>query len=389
MAATALWPQARAASTHGTARAPFTIRDAEPSDNEGLVALARECSMSGDVELRVDRAPDFFALNRLEGDKWRLAVAERAGEIVGCICFSERESYLDGVAQRTGYVGDLKVHPGHRDSVIADCLSRYAAECMNELPERTPVLITVLAGNAAMERRLGGPRGLARFSHVATIRNHSLSILWKRHDRSHRDDLGVTVSAAGWSDIDAMAALWQDVAAQRQLAPIHDADSLAQWIHEAPGLDIGDFRLARTRRGRLLGFVGLWDQRLFKQLTVVSYSKRMAFARRAFNIIASIAGGQRLPSPGAPLNVVTATHVCVPHDRADVLRTLLVSAHNELRGSDCSVLNVGLDKKDPLGAAFEFLFAQPTDVHAYLTNARGNAWTRELGGVLHYEVALV
>ena len=148
--------------------APFTVRDAEPSDNEALMALAESCTMAGDIELRIDRRPDFFTLNELEG-RWRLAVAEREGKIVGCICFSEREAHLDGVPQTTGYVGDLKVHPAHRDMAIADALSRYAGECMRTLPERTAVLVTVLRGNAAMERRLHGPRGLPAFRPVATI----------------------------------------------------------------------------------------------------------------------------------------------------------------------------------------------------------------------------
>jgi ribosomal protein S18 acetylase RimI-like enzyme len=386
MSATLLRPQRPSASVRASGSAAFTVRDATSSDNEGLIALAHWCSMSGDIELRMDRAPDFFALNRLEGQRWRLAVAERAGEVVGCICFSERDSYLDGVAARTGYVGDLKVHPEHRDSVIADALSRYAAECMSGLPASTPVLITVLAGNSAMNRRLDGPRGLARFSRVATIRTHSLSVLWTRRNRPIPD---LRISKASWNDIEEMAGLWRDVAKDRQFAPAHDADSLARWVREAPGLDIQDFRLARERDGNLLGFIGLWDQRQFKQLTVVSYSPRMAIARRVFNAVAPVVGSEPLPSAGAQLNVVTATHVCVRHDRPDVLRTLLVSAHNELRGSGCSLLNIGLDKSDPLTAALEGLFAQPTDIHAYLADARGRAWNREIGGTLHYEIALV
>ena len=86
---------------------PFSVRDANSRDNEGLVALAAACSMAGDIELRIDRRPDFFALDRLEGDRWRVAVAERDGEVVGCIAFSERESHLDGRARTTGYVGDF------------------------------------------------------------------------------------------------------------------------------------------------------------------------------------------------------------------------------------------------------------------------------------------
>src|SRR5687767_7983362 len=111
MSATLLRPEHARRSASTRARASFTVRDAKPSDNAGLVALTQACSMSGDIELRMDRSPDFFALNRLEGSRWRLAVAEREGEVVGCICFSERECYLNRKVQRTGYVGDLKVHP--------------------------------------------------------------------------------------------------------------------------------------------------------------------------------------------------------------------------------------------------------------------------------------
>jgi len=375
---------------------PFTLRDAEPSDNDGLVALAEACSMSGDIELRIDRRPDFFALTRLE-DGWRLAVAEREGMIVGCICFSERLCHMDGAPRLTGYVGDLKVHPAHRDAIVADGLCRYAAEQMQGLPEDTPVLITVLAGNTAMERRLGGPRGLPRFTRIATIRTHSLSILWKRGrstpdsegGRSSRGQQSVDIRRAEWNDIREMADLWRKVAPHRQFSPVHDADSLAQWIREAPGLDISDYRLVRDRNRRLLGFVGLWDQRAFKQLSVVSYSPRMAAARRVFNALAPLMGAERLPSPGAPLNLVTATNVCVLSDRADVLRALVVDAHNELRHSGYSLLNIGLDLTDPLNAAMRGLLTQPTDVNAYVTTGRGRAWNRALGGTLHYEIALV
>ena len=385
MSATVLRSPHLASYAHAGLGWPFTVRDARPSDNAGLVALARACVMSGDIELRIDRDPDFFTLNRLEGERWRVAVAERDGQVVGCICTSERDSYVNGERQRIGYAGDLKVHPHHRDSVVADGLSRYAAEFMTALPESAPVLITVLAGNAPMERRLRGPRGLARFSRVATIRTHSVSILWERRSPVH----WASVTPASWNDIGEMAALWCDVAPRRQLAPAHDAESLAHWIREAPGLDIKDFRIARCADGQLLGFLGLWDQRRFKQLTVVSYSRRMALARRVFNAVTPLTGSERLPDCGSPLNVVTATHVCVPRDRADVLRALLISAHNELRGSGCSILNVGLDVNDPLGVAMKGLFAQPTDIHAYLADARGNAWKRELGGTFHYEIALV
>jgi len=368
--------------------APFRVREACASDNEGLIALAESCSMSGDIELRIDRRPDFFTLNELEGE-WRLAVAEREGKIVGCICFSEREAHLDGVPKTTGYVGDLKVHPDHRDMAVADALSRYAKERMISLGEEAAVLITVLAGNAAMQRRLHGPRGLPSFSHVATVRTHSLSILWKRKERRAHNADGVAIRPATWADVEEMADLWSTVAPARQLSPVHDAESLARWIRDAPGLDITSYRLAHGANGRLLGFFGLWDQREFKQMSVVSYSSRMAVARSVLNAITPIVGAERLPEAGRELNLVTALNVCVPATRPNVLRSLIVAAHNELRHSSCSLLNIGLDTTDPLSSALDGLFAQPTDVNAYLCNGNGKAWNRPFAGPLHYEIALV
>src|SRR5687768_352141 len=127
----------------------FVVREARSSDNPSLIALAAACPMVGDLSLRIDRRPDFFALNKLEGERWRVAVAERGGSIVGCAAFSERRVFLNGREVRTGYAGDLKVHPDHRNTKIADALSWWAENACADPPRTAPALITVLAGNRA------------------------------------------------------------------------------------------------------------------------------------------------------------------------------------------------------------------------------------------------
>lgn len=365
----------------------FIVREAQPADNQGLVALAAACPMVGAVSLRMGRAPDFFALNRFEGDRWKVFVAERNHTIVGCAAFSERRSFVNGREMRTGYAGDLKVHPAHRDTRIADALSLRVEEACADLVPTAPVLITVLAGNRAMERRLPGPRGVPRLKLLGTIRTHSLSILWKRHVRSHTT---ISIDHAKWSDLGAMADLWRTVAPSRQLAPAMTARSMADWIREAPGLDISDYRLARSTSGELLGYLAVWDQRTFKQLHVVGYSTRMKAARSVFNLLAPVVGAERLPGAGYPLRCVTVAHVCVPGERPEVLRALVVSAHNELRHRRYSFMNVGLDLRDPLSPAMDGLLAQPTDVNAYVAASRAGVAPEALReGPLHYEIALV
>lgn len=363
----------------------FAIRDARASDNESLIALAAACPMVGDISIRIDRGPSFFALNRLEGERWRVGVAERGSEIVGCVAVSERRSFLNGRDTRTGYAGDLKVHPAHRNTTIADELSLYSERAFCELPATAPVLITVLAGNRSMERRLSGPRGVPAFNCVGTIRTHSVPILWRR-----RVESSIAIEPAKWNDLWQMGELWKHVAPLRQLAPVLSVDAMAWWIRSTPGLDIASYRVARSPSGELLGFFAVWDQREFKQLNVVGYSPRMNAARSAFNLVASVAGGERMPDAGHALNCVTIAHVCVPGDRPDVLRALLASAHNDLRRSGISFMNIGLDTRDPLSSAIQGFFAQPTDVKAYVTKARSGVASEQLDdGPIHYEIALV
>lgn len=365
----------------------FVIRDATPADNADLIALSAACAMTGDIGLRIDRRPDFFALNRLEGQRWQVGVAEALGRVVGCIAISERRAFVNGVETPTAYVGDFKVHPDHRDTRIADALSHYGERACADLPAAAPVMITVLAGNRAMERRLSGPRGVPAFRKLAGVRTHSIPILWQRR----ADVRGrLLVETARWSDLNEMVRLWRKVAPHRQLAPAFTATSMAGWIQAAPGLDISSYRLARSVNGELLGFFAVWDQCAFKQLSVVGYSRRMSVARAAFNALVPVVGAERLPRRGKPLECVTAANICVMESRPDVLRALVIAAYNDLRGRKYSFMNIGLDLRDPLGASLDGLLAQPTDVNAYVMTTRRGVMPELLDSrTLHYEIALV
>src|SRR5689334_2229469 len=140
-----------------------TPRPATSADNAGLLALAAACPMRGDLTLCVRREPDFFALNRLQGDRWDVGVVDsgRAG-VIGCVAVAERLAYVNGASQPTAYASDLKVHPAFRGrhngaGSVADALTEYARDTLGAIDSHMPVLVTVLGGNAAMAPRLLGP----------------------------------------------------------------------------------------------------------------------------------------------------------------------------------------------------------------------------------------
>jgi hypothetical protein len=365
------------------------IRLATDADNSALIELAAACPMDGDLALRIDRAPDFFALNRLEGDRWKVAVVDGPmGRPVACVATAERRAWVHGRPVTTVYAGDLKVHPDYRDTHMADSLERFVSDTARATAgDFTPVLLTVLAGNTAMERRTTGPRGLPRLHRFATLHSFAIPLLWRR---APNRDADVHVERATSGDIEEMADVWAAVAPTRQFTAAFDAAALARWIDAAPGLDIDDYLLARDRRGKVLGFVGMWDQRAMKALRVMRYSPALSVLRGVVSAVAPFVGATPPPEIGAPLHYANAMHLCVPLDRADVLRALVLAAYDRLRGSGCVFMNVALDSRESLITALRGLLATPTAIHAYATMPSG-AWTGAPldDRPLHFETALV
>jgi hypothetical protein len=294
---------------------------------------------------------------------------------------------VNGAATRTGYVGDLKVHPAHRNGVTADALAEFSrSACQGYGGDDMLTLVTVLNGNRAMERRVSGPRGLPMLTRFATLDVHAIPLLWRRPETVS----GLRVDAAREEDLDEMGSLWARVAPRRQLAPVLGPARLRAWIDDAPGLAIDDYLVARRADGRIAGFLALWDQYYIKQLRVLAYSTRMAVTRRALNALAPLAGTPRLPAVGGVLPSLAAVHCCVPNDEPSVLRALLLHAYAARRGSGYLFFTLALDQRDPLRIALRGLLAQPTVVGAYATTPAGR-WTGPAldDRPLHFESALV
>jgi hypothetical protein len=363
------------------------VREATDADNAALIELAAACPMVGDLAMRIDRAPDFFTLARLEGERWRVGVAESEGRVVGCVTGCERTAYVNGTPTRTGYAGDLKVHPAHRGGFAADALQEFAREVGREYGgDDLPTLVTVLGGNRSMERRAAGPRGLPTLTRFATLDVHAIPFLPPPSSLV----AGFSVRPARDEDLEEMSTLWRRIAPTRQLAPVLSAEGLRAWLHDAPGLSVHDYLLACGPDGRIAGFVALWDQCAFKQLRVLGYSSRLALARRVLNALAPLTGMPRLPAAGEPLRSLAALHLCVPSHEPGALRALLRHALALHRSAGHLFLTLALDRRDPLRRALGGLFAQPTVVGAYATTP-GGRWTGAPldARPLHFESALV
>ncbi len=363
----------------------YTIRAAQPADNDELVALAAASPMEAGLTICVRRDPDFFALNRIQGDHWQVGVVDSPwGDVVGCIGVAERLAFVRGVARRTAYIGDLKVHPAHRGRRVADDLSGYARDLCIQMGNDVPCLLTALAGNRGLERLVSGPRGLPQLCRFATVQSYAIPLFLPRLGARPSQ---YTVRRAREADLEEMACVWRVVARERQFAPVGDVADLP------PGLSVDNYWLAhRTGTGRLAGFFALWDQHSFKRTYVLRYGARLGALRRLLNVAAPLFSTPRLPTPGsgAALRQLAVFQVAAPASEPAALRALLETAYAEVRRSEYVMITLGLDVRDPLSRALDGFMTIPTTLHAYVTTPAGSYRGPDLDDrPLHFETALV
>lgn len=124
------------------------IRQATLADNDGLIRLAVQTPMRGEISVRVDRSPDFFGLLRGRG-AFLVGVAECGSEIVGAYSVSSMPVFISGKPTTVHYLADFRVHPAFRNSAVAMKLSR---DIMHKLQSLNADFIfsIVISGNDAV-----------------------------------------------------------------------------------------------------------------------------------------------------------------------------------------------------------------------------------------------
>ncbi len=320
---------------------------AGPADDAGLRALLRELSSGGALRLALWHEPDYFAAIEVEG-RDPVVVTGRGpdGRIVVVGVTTWRDVYVNGAPATVGYLSGLRFHPRHRGRGI---IQRGFALAHGEHARRPALLFlsTIIEGNAPGRRALGGRRpGLPHFAPRGTYLTFTYAPRgdpWRA-----RAARGVEVAAADGADLEPLAALWRAEGPRRQFFPVYRADDLRRADGLLRGLAPRDVLVAREG-GRVVGTLGLWDQRPFRQWVVAGYSRPLAVSRPFYNAFAAVTRRPPLPPPGGILDLRLGALLCTERDRPEVLASLLSAAWRALQArAPGALLSIGVHERDPL-----------------------------------------
>jgi hypothetical protein len=205
-------------------------------------------------------------------------------------------------------------------------------------------LTAILEGNGRAERLLTSRRmGLPAYHDAG--RFHTLCYAPAAGRTRGTADVALRVATA--EDQDAILAFLRRQAGRRQAFPAYRAEDWGTPGRLLRNLQWTDMLLAE-RNDRLVGCVGLWDQRPFRQSLVTGYSRRYRAARPLWNLTAPPRRRPLLPPPGSVANTRCLAALCIADNDPAVCTALLHFALRRAAAQRADQVATGFHEQDPL-----------------------------------------
>lgn len=322
----------------------ITIRLATPADNDKIQRLVNRIYQNGVVRLCFQRQPDFFIGQKIVGDENVLTVAdddEKPHEIAGLTNIAGRDLFISGKKRRVYYSGDTRVDFPYRRHGVA---SRLFIE-QKKFRSTTDLLqgIVLKDNTAPLDAAKRAADGVLFDYWVSdTIET---SFIFTRRIKPRIPD-GVQLRRATAADVPAMQAFFDEQAPRRNGYPVYDFAKLVAGDPYYAGIQIDKYVLA-LKGGHIVGMLGSWDQKAYKQTRVLSYKPWLNAIRPLYNLYASLFGGMRLPAPGGSLNYTSLHTILIANDDPAVFRGLIdwIMAND---GQKYDALATAITENDPL-----------------------------------------
>lgn len=371
-------------------------RPEDPADNTALCHLVRSVRLRAALELLQERDPDFFVMPRMHQGGFESFLGESAqGEPIGCATVIRRPGWWKGSRITTGYLGDLRVVPEFRGGHILSRVYGAAIDWVRKEYDAEVFTTVIFDSNRQAQAALVHPGA----KNAASAEKRKALPRYREMTRFHMTSVQLTtprpapqrpIDPARTEDRDELFQFLKRHSQKRLLGDCLDEERMAERLRLWPGLSLEDFLLARNAEGRIVGCLAPWDTGNFKRTRVLGYHGRMAFIRRAYNLMAALRGFVPLPSPGECFRFPFLTHLEIEDDDPAILRDLLLAAYQKYLGTGAHFLSAMIPRGSKLEAAFDGFMVDRTAMTLYAVHARNTRFDNEDFRTLHpgFEMAL-
>lgn len=254
-------------------------------DDAELRAVLRDNGMQGWVTMTMEREPSYFSgLGRFGEDE--AVIARQAGDTVGMYQCSTHPLFVNGRAERVGYLGGLRVNPAYRNR-LRIVRSGFASVRSIGAASGRPFWYTSVASDNDAARRLleANLAGMPTYAPCGTM----VSMAMPRA-RGRRLGLWEPVAA---DDLRRFCDRFNRTSARFQFSPSLDPESAAR---------TGARFFLATQDGEAYATMALWNQQGYKQVVARRYRWPLSLAIPLYNAYARATRRICLPPVGHALD---------------------------------------------------------------------------------------
>jgi hypothetical protein len=263
------------------------IEEAGLDDGIEMLEIIESESSSGSIELIYTRRPNAFESYKKESKESRIGIIrDKKGKIVfqaACIpgCY-----HVDGKSVLAGYVGGIRKRNDYNGVINWKDVVRFVEKQGSNI-----YLCSFLSGNEASEKMFIKKRGF--IPELVPLCNYTTYIINPKIFKENLPE-GLTFRSIKKDDIDNVHEFLKREMMKYNFSPV--INNIADFY----GLNPDDCYVLE-KRGEILAFGALWNQRGFKQYIVEGYSKTLKMIQK-FSFISCILGYIEMPEEGKELD---------------------------------------------------------------------------------------
>lgn len=323
----------------------YSIRRALPSDSDALLDLFNKTPQEGSIRLNFERQPNFFHATGVSTSHAEIWVMEDLHEqqLIASFSIGKREVYVNGKIRLTRYGSDLRIHPDYTGGRTLFRLFKKYKELMQDEWMQT----VILDENKASINTVGSGRlMLPTYYQTGQFITHMIALNASYPKNTQH------VRRANASDIETLQTFFNTHAKEKEFYPHYDFSMIGSDDSYYRGIKLEDFFL-QFDKNDLIGVVGCWNQKSFKQTRFLSYHGPMKFLRHINNLSSKLFGGLHLPNPGKIANYINLHAVLIKGNQPETLNNILLNIFSEYKNSSYDAVIVGFESRDPLHRALE------------------------------------
>ena len=311
-------------------------RLATNADNQQLIQLTSASGMTGEIALRIDRKPDFFKLLNMRGES-KVFVAVDENLIVGSICVSREEVYVDGQIYPLQYFADFKISEPYRNKTIGYRLCKELENYVLEIGADL-AFINYAKGNTKPTRFFFNRQNTPDFENIGIFNIHQF--IGKKKKAFH-PKYKIKSSQISEELIKFLNAHYSKF----ELGSVVTKEKLE-----------GSIIFTIQENEKIIAALCLLDTMGIKQNVVTGVSWKMKYLLKILNVLNRLFGLSKMPKINEPVSMIYIKYLVVNNNEKQLVRFLIDHARNIAYEKSYSFVSVGVHEKDQLNTCFSGLF---------------------------------